>query len=78
MNKVQGDGEKQHRDSLVGGTEDHGDAQEDVVAQRGIDEAALTVLSLGTDQPCSTLSDIGRPREVIRFNTRHFTSASTC
>lgn len=44
----------------------------------GTDEAALTVLSLGMDQPCSTLSDIGRPRDVIRFSTRHFTSASTC
>jgi len=49
-----------------------------VVAQRGTDEAALTALSLGTDQPCRTLSDIGRPSATMRFSTRHFTSASTC
>jgi len=32
-----------------------------VVVQRGTDEAALTALSLGTDPPCSSLSDVGKP-----------------
>ena len=41
-------------------------------------EAILAALLLGTDQPCSTLLDFGRPREAIRFSTRYFTSASTC
>ena len=47
------------------------------VAEPGFSAAAPSVLSLGTDQPSSTLSDIGNPSAVIRFNTLHFTCAST-
>ena len=48
---------------------------------RNVDDtnaAVVPILSVWTDQPCRTRSEIGIPSGAIRFKTRHFTSASTC
>jgi len=42
-----------------------GKASSGVVAEPGPGEAAPAILILGTDQPCRTFSDLGKPSDVI-------------